>query len=227
VAALLGDVMRRLLRDVETYRLPLQPVRTGWTDTVARLTTQLAAMPVLVEGELLAEAGKLSVRRCVGWVALAGVEVLLSGVLALVLWRVGTGFLRGEYASAPMLLSAVTLIAALLLAGHLVANLCFPALRQRYRAALARRVDAAVDATWQQAQEVLRDHVEAVDRLAWQGHASLRTMDHIVQTLAWPVQDNCEVQRLFGDAVAPAAAPPLSAADPVTMPERRRGPQFE
>ena len=227
VVALLGDVTRRLLLDVETHRLPLQPVRAGWTDAVTRLTTQLAAMPVLVEGEILAEAGKPSVRRFVGLVALAGVEVLLSGVIALVLWRVGTGFLLGEYASAPLLLSAVTLIAALLLAGHIVANLCFPTLRQRFQAALARRVDAAVDAAWQQVQDMLRDHVEAVDRLARQGHALLRTMDHIVQSLAWPAQDNREVQRLFGDAVAPAAAPPLPAAAPVPVPECRRGPQFE
>jgi hypothetical protein len=226
VAALLDDVTRRLLRDVDAHRLPLQPVRAGWTDAVARLTTQLAALPMLVEGELVAEAGKPSLRRGVGWVALAGVEVLLSGVLAVVLWRVGTGFIRGEYASAPMLFSAVTLIAALLLVGHMIANLCFPALRQRFRVALARRVDAAVDATWQQAQGVLRDQVEAVDRLARQGHAALRTMDHIVQALAWPAQDNREVQRLFGDPVAPAAASPLPAA-PEAMPERRRGPHFE
>jgi hypothetical protein len=215
------------LLDVEAHRLPLQPVRAGWTDAVAQLTTQLASTPVLVEGELLAEAGKPSVRRFVGLVALTGVEVLLSGVLALVLWRVGTGFLRGEYASAPLLLSAVTLIAALLLAGHLVANLCFPALRQRFRAALGRRVDAAVAAAWQQAQDVLRAHVEAVDRLARQGHTALRTVDHIVQALVWPAQDNHEVQRLFGDAATPAAAPPLPAAAPVALPERRRGPHFE
>jgi hypothetical protein len=227
VAALLGNVTRRLLLDVETHRLPLQPVRAGWTEAVAWLTTQLAEMPMLVEGELLAEARKPSVRRCVGWVALTGVELLLSGVLALVLWRVGTGFIVGEYASAPLLLSAVTLIAALFLAGHLVANLCFPALQQRFRAALARRVDATVDAAWQQAQEVLRDHVEAVDRLARQGHAALRTMDHIVQALARPAQDNREVQRLFSDAVAPAAAPSRPAAAPVPVPECRRGPHFE
>ena len=40
VAALLGNVTRRLLLDVETHRLPLQPVRAGWTDAVARLTTR-------------------------------------------------------------------------------------------------------------------------------------------------------------------------------------------
>jgi hypothetical protein len=223
VVALLGNVTRRLLRDVEAHRLPLQPVRAGWTDVVARLTTQLAMMPGLVEGEVLAQAGKPSVRRFIGWVALAGIEVLLSGVLALVLWRVGTGFLVGEYMHAPMLLSAVTLIVALLLAGHMVANLCFPALRQRFRAALARRVDAVVDEVWQQAQEILRDHVDAIDRLARQGHVALRAIDRIVQTLAWPVQDSREVQRLFGDTVAS----PMSTIAPVPVPERQHGPHFE
>jgi hypothetical protein len=226
VVALLGDVTRRLLLDVETYRLPLQPVRAGWTDAVAQLTTHLAALPALVEGEIVAEAGKPSVRRGIGWVALAGVEVLLSGVLALVLWRVGTGFLLGEYASASMLLSAMTLVVALLLVGHMVARLCFPALRQRFRAALARCVDAAVDRAWQQAQDVLRDHVAAVDRVAQEGHALLRAMDHMVHALARPAQANREVPRLFGDPVVPAAAPPPTPA-PGPVPERRQGPHFD
>jgi hypothetical protein len=157
--------------------------------------------------------------------ALAGVEVLLSGVLVLVLWRVGTGFLLGEYANASMLLSAMTLVVALLLVGHMVVRLCFPARRQRFRAALARCVNAAVDMAWQQAQDVLRDHVVAVDRLAQEGHALLRAMDHIVHSLARPAQANREVQRLFGDLVVPAAPPPTPAPGPV--PERRQGPHFD
>lgn len=227
VAALLGSVTRRLLLDVEAHRLPLQPVRAGWVDAVALLTTQLTTMPGLVEGEILAAAGKPSVRRCVGLVALTGVEVLLSGVLALVLWRVGTGFVLGEYMPVAMLLSAVTLISALLLAGHMVANLCFPALRQRFRAVLARRVDAAVEAAWRQAQDALRDHVEAVDRLAQQGHTALRTIDQLVQALARPAHDHREVQRLFGDPVTPAAALPLPTATLLPGTEPRRRPQFE
>jgi hypothetical protein len=226
VVALLGDVTRRLLLDVETHRLPLQPVRAGWTDAVTQLTTHLAAMPALVEGQVVAEAGKPSVRRGIGWMALAGAEVLLTGVLALVLWRVGTGFLLGEYANASMLLSAMTLVVALLLVGHMVARLCFPALRQRFRAALARRVNAAVDMAWQQAHEVLRDHVAAVDRVAQEGHALLRAMDHIVHSLARPAQANREVQRLFGDPGVPAAAPLLIPA-PGPVPERRKGPHFD
>ena len=124
-----------------------------------------------------------------------------------------------------MLLSAMTLVVALLLGGHMVARLCFPALRQRFRAALARCVDAAVDMAWQQAQDVLRDHVAAVDRLAQEGHAWLRAMDHIVHSLARPAQTNSEVQRLFGDPVVSAAAPPTPAPGPV--PEHRQGPHFD
>jgi energy-coupling factor transporter ATP-binding protein EcfA2 len=123
VAARLHDVTGRLLRDVETRRLPLQPLRAGWTDAAALLATQLASLPGQVEGELLAAAAKPSLRRGVGWVSLAIVELLLSGELGLVLWRVGMGFILGEYAGAPMLLSAATLGAVLLLAGHLIANL--------------------------------------------------------------------------------------------------------
>jgi hypothetical protein len=227
VAVLLRDVTGRLLRDVETHRLPLQPVRAGWTDAAVLLAMQLASMPGHVEGELLAEAVKPSLRRYVGLASLAVVEMLLSGVLVLVLWRVGTGFILGEYAGAPMLLSAATLSAALLLAGHLIANLFFPTLRNRFRAALARRADSAVDTAWQHAQGVLQDHVESVGRLAKQGHELLRTIDHIVQSLARSAEDDREVQRLFGDAVVPAMIPSLPAAPSVSMPERRRVPHFD
>jgi hypothetical protein len=227
VAALLHDVTGRLLRDVETRRLPLQPIRAGWTDAATLLATQLASLPGQVEGELLAAAVKPSLRRGVGWLSLAIVELLLSGVLVLVLWRVGMGFILGEYAGAPMLLSAATLVAALLLAGHLIANLFFPTLRNRFRVVLAQRADNAVDTAWQQVHGVLQDHVESVGRLAQQGHESLRTIDHIVQSLIWSAEDDSEVQRLFGDEAVPAMQPPLPATTPVSTAERRRAPQFD
>src|SRR4030095_14841258 len=192
VAALLHDVTERLLRDVETRRLPLHPIRVGWTDAVALLATQLTSLPGQVEGELLAAAVKPSLRRGVGWLSLAIVELLLSGVLVLVLWRVGMGFILGEYAGAPLLLSAATLGAALLLAGLLLAKLLFCTLRDLSRVVLAQRADNAVDTAWQHAQSVLQDHVESVGRLAQQGHESLRTIDHIVQSLARSPEDDHE-----------------------------------
>ena len=227
MAALLRDITGRLLRDVETRRLPLQPVRAGWTDAAALLAMQLASLPEHVEGELLAAVVKPSLRRYAGLASLAIVEILLAGVLVLVLWRVGTGFILGEYAGAPMLLSAATLSAALLLTGHFIGNLFFPTLRNRFRATLARRADSAVDTAWQHAQGVLQDHVESVGRLAQQGHKALRTIDQIVQSLARSAENDREVQRLFGDEVASARLPPPPAALPLPMPERRRVPQFD
>src|SRR5207245_6395724 len=118
----LGDVTGRLLCDVEAHGLPLEPVRAGWTEAVALLARQLAPMPTHVDGELLVEVEKPSVRRSAGVVVLAGIEVLLSAVLARLLWYVGERFIAGEGVSASMPLSAVTLVAVLLFAGHTVAN---------------------------------------------------------------------------------------------------------
>ena len=105
--------------------------------------------------------------------------------------------------------------------------MCFPSLRQRFRTVLARRVDAASTAAWQQAQGALWDHVEAVDRLAQQGYEALHTIDQLVQALARPAPDNREVQRLFGDPMTPAAALPLPATTPRPGPEPRRRPPCE
>src|SRR5262249_8193390 len=149
-----------------------------------------------------------SLRRFTGLASLAVVEMLLSGVLVLVLWRVGTGFVLGEYAGAPLLLSATTLSTALLLAGHMLANLFFPSLRERFRMVLARRAEVVIDTAWEHVQHVLRDHVEAIGQLAQQGRESLSTIDRIMQALVRSAQDDREVQHLFGDAAVPAIAHP-------------------
>jgi hypothetical protein len=184
-------------------------------------------MPAHVEGDLLAEAVKPSVRRFAGVVTLTIVEVLLSVELVLLFWRVGKSFVLGEYVSGPMLLNAAALIAALILTGHMVANLFFPSLRDRFRREFARRSEATVDAAWQRAEFVLRDHVDSADRLAQQGRGLLQTIGEIVQSLARPAEDDRELQRLFGDEAAPAAAPCLPTEAPAPMPERRRVPKFD
>ena len=90
---------------------------------------------------------------------------------------------------------------------------------------LAQRANNAVDTAWQHAHGVLQDHVESIGRLAQQGVESLRTIDHIVQSLIRSTEDDSEVQRLFGDETVPAMQPPLPATTPVPMAERRRTPR--
>ncbi|MHB1426927.1 MAG: GTPase domain-containing protein [Gemmataceae bacterium] len=224
---LLGNITGRLLLDVETRRLPLAPVRAGWKEAPNALATELIPMPARVEEDLLAEAMKPSVRRVTGLAALHIVELLLGAVLVLSLWRVGKGFFLGEYANGLMLLSTIALIAALVFLGHMVANLCFPTLRDRFRTELARRTERAVESAWQHAEFVLRDHVESISRLAQQGHELLHTLDKIIQCLGRSADGEHEMGRLFGDeeSLSPTNSHPLESRR--NAPECRHVPKFE
>jgi hypothetical protein len=226
VAALFHEITGKLLLDVETRGLPLQPVRSGWKDTGARLTTQLSLLPVHVEGDLLADVSKRSVRRLVGVACLSVIEVALGIVLLLTFWRMGKGFLLGEYLSGPIqMFNAASLIVSLLFAGHVIANLFFPSLRDRFSKELGRRTELTVEATWQKAQDVLQEHVDAIDRLAQQGGELLQGIDHSIQSLTHPLGDDRELQRLFGDEAALTKAPSPDALVPIS--NQGKIPKFE
>lgn len=214
-AEVLADTTRALLFSPDAHRLPIGPVKTAWSAAVTRLAADLNPLPARVEAELLADATRRSARRTAGWVALIVIELMLAAVVLTLLWRVGKGFFLAEYANAPMLASAATLTIALLLAGHVIANLFFPPLRARFQAELAKRTDAAVDDSWRKAQAALRDHVAAVARLAREGREVLRAIDGIVQSFAQPVEEDAEVQRLFGQE-SPTTQPPTSQRSPAT-----------
>src|SRR5262249_55479382 len=130
-AELLGDTTQSRLLDVETRRIPLAPVRAEWAKAGPLLASQLALMPSQVDGDVLVEASRPSLRRFTGVAILLMIEVLIGLVVGLFCWRVGVGFVAGEYAGWPLVLSALSLIAALLAAGHVAANLFFPSLRER------------------------------------------------------------------------------------------------
>jgi hypothetical protein len=115
----------------------------------------------------------------------------------------GKGFLLGEYLSGPIqMFNAASLIVSLLFAGHVLANIFFPSLRNRFAKELERRTELTVEAAWQKAQDVLQEHVDAVDRLAQQGGELLQNIDRSIQSLTHPLGDDRELQRLFGDEAA-------------------------
>lgn len=228
VAALFHEVTGKLLLDVETRGLPLQPVRSGWKETGARLTTQLSLLPVHVEGDLLADVSQRSLRRFVGIACLGVIEIALGIVLLLTFWRMGKGFLLGEYVSGPVhMFNAVSLIVSLLFAGHVIANVFFPSLRNRFAKELGRRTELTVEVAWQKALNVLQEHVEAVDRLAQRGGELLQGIDHNIQSLTKPPGDDRELQRLFGDGatLTNAASPPPDALGPIS--DQGKIPKFE
>lgn len=228
VAELFQEVTGKLLLDVETRGLPLQPVRSGWKDIGTRLSTQLSLLPVHVEGDLLAEVSKRSVRRFVGMTCLSVIEIALGIILLLTFWRMGKGFLLGEYLSGPIqMFNAASLIVSLLFVGHIIANLFFPSLRNRFAKELGRRTELTAETAWQTAQSVLQEHVDAVDRLARQGGELLQSIDHSIQSLAYPLEDDRELQRLFGADTAPTGT--ASASPDVSVPDSDQGdiPKFE
>ena len=200
VAQLFSEVTTRLLLDVETRRLPLQPVRSGWNAAGPSLAAQLSLLPLHVEGDLVADVTQSSVRRFVGLACLDVVEILLGVVLALTFWRMGTGFLFGEYLSGPLqMFNAASLICTLIFTGHIIANLFFPSLRSRFAKELARRTESMVAATWRNAQSLLKEHIDAVDRLAQRGRELLQVIDQQIQSLTSQAGDESELQRLFGN----------------------------
>ena len=228
ITSLFHEVTGKLLLDVETRGLPLQPVRSGWKDTGARLTTQLSVLPVHVEGDLLAHVSKRSARRLMGVACLSVIEIALGIVFFLTFWRMGKGFLLGEYLSGPVqMFNAASLIVSLFFAGHVIANIFFPSLRNRFARELGRRTELTVEATWQKAQDVLQEHVDAVDRLVQQGSELLQDIDHNIQLLTQPLGNDRELQRLFGDGamLTRTASPPPDALAPIS--DQGKIPKFE
>jgi hypothetical protein len=223
----LEDVTNRLLLDPEARGLSLEPVRAAWKKTAKHLASQLVHLPTEVDGEILAEAIRWSLRRFTGLVSLVVVELLLCGVLGLFVWRVGRGYISAEYAGSQLLLSALVLLVALILAGHLVANIFFPSLRERFRVRLTARADRAVDTAWEAAQTALREHVQAIGHLANRGSESLRMIDQIVQSLARSATDDADVQRLFGEGSATSPAASLKVDAVRAEPDRQRVPKLE
>jgi hypothetical protein len=224
---LLGEVLESRLLDVETRRIPLGPVRAEWTKAGPLLAGQLALLPSQVDGDVLVEASRPSLRRFTGMAMLLIVELLIGLVLGLFCWRVSAGFVVGDYAGWPLVLSALSLIAVLLAAGHVAANVFFPSLRERFRGEVSRRAQTAVDTAWESARSALREHVKTVDCLAQEGRESVGGIDRIVQSLALPATSDADVSRLFGATSVPFAATPIDGEAKVPIGGRNRVPKFE
>jgi len=146
----------------------------------------------------LASGTALSFRRVVGIAALLLLEVLIGAVLATALWRVGKGFVSEEYVSLSLLYNTAALVVLLILGGHVLANLFFPSLRRRFQIELMRRLDALIDETGQSMERALRQHIEAINRLAERGRQIQDAIDKEVQKLKQPA-DTAAIDALFAD----------------------------
>jgi energy-coupling factor transporter ATP-binding protein EcfA2 len=221
-----------LARDAEAAHLPLGPVGAAWTAEARRLGQRLAPLPVEVEADLAANALRPSLRRWAGTALLFTVEALLFLVLLIALWRIGSGFVLGNYLPAALLLNALALIVALILIGQLVASFFFPALRERLRRVVATRAESLIDEAWRRAQGALAEQLDTAARLTRQGHELLEDIEGVIRSLVRRDEAEADgVERLFGEG-APSMADREPAgvteeSDPATSRPARRPPKFD
>ena len=204
-AALFARVTGALAEVAAADRLPVGPVAAGWVAESRALSERLAVLPAEVEAELASALLRQSLRRGIGIGVLYAIEVLLELVLLLAVWRLGSGFLSGDYASSGLLLNTAALLIVLLLLGNVAANLLFGPLQERLRQTAAKHAETVVAAHWERAAMLLEEQIEATDRLAQEGGGLIAEIDRIVQSLAPVQRADGDVARLFGEKTTGAA----------------------
>jgi 50S ribosome-binding GTPase len=228
---LLAKLTTLLARDADAKRFPLGPAREEWAITARGLGADLAVLPSAVAAELTARSLRPSVRRVMGTAALFAIEALLTLVLGTTLWRIGSGFVRGDYVSAPLLLNALALIVVLLLIGQMAANIFFPPLQERLRRVVSQRADASVDIAWQRVRDAVAEQVAIAATLAQDGRDLLTGIGEITQTrAAYGGAAETDVRRLFGDGAPDANQRGLidhASADDAARRFRLRSPKFD
>ncbi|MBV9859167.1 MAG: 50S ribosome-binding GTPase [Alphaproteobacteria bacterium] len=205
-AMLLQQATRDLVTAAEAGRLVLGPVAAAWEEEVARLRRNLGRLPDETAAELSGAALRLSLRRLTGVAALYAVECLIAVVLLLALWRVGAGFVSGDYASLGLLVNTVALLFFLLLLGQFAGNLFFPPWQDRFRRLLAHQAEERIGAAFARGAELLHQQLDATDRLAAEGRGLLSDIDALVGADMPALTPADDIARLF-PATQPAAAP--------------------
>jgi len=169
-------------------------------------------LPLDVAAELAAQADRPTFRRLAGITSIYTVEALIVVILITAVGRIGLDFVEGHYEPAGLFVTVVELVSILLIIGYITASLFFPPLRQRLRRTVAQRARSLVTATVKRAQGALREHVEAVDRLAREGRDLLLLIDQTVLGLAAEASDKASVNQLFGQT------PQFTIGQETTMP---------
>jgi energy-coupling factor transporter ATP-binding protein EcfA2 len=195
---LLKDTVEQIISDASGARLALAALRVPWTEEVAQLERQLAVLPLDVAAELATQADRPTFRRLAGIISVYMVESLIVVILITAVGRIGLDFVEGHYEPTGLFVTTVELVSILLVIGCTIASLFFPPQRQRLRRTIAQRARSLIKASVERAQGALRDHVEAVDRLAREGRDLLLLIDPTVRGLAAEASDKASDNQLFG-----------------------------
>lgn len=230
--AILADTARQVISDASAARMALGPVGAAWIAETSRLGPWLATVPLEVAAELTARANRPTLRRFAGIAWVYAVEGLIMLALLVALGRAGIDFVRGTYAPGGLFGTVAMLVFMLVIIGQSVAAMFFPPLRLRMRRAMAQRARSLVKTAAERMRSALRDHVEAVDRLAREGQTLLYQIDQAMIALITENGDASSVDRLFGGPrpqqrlLAAATSLPIRTGSSNNEPARRR-PSFD
>jgi energy-coupling factor transporter ATP-binding protein EcfA2 len=197
-ATVLAETAGQVVREASAAHMALGPVGAAWIAEISRLEHQLARLPLDVATELVAEASRPTLRRLAGVTSVYAIEGLIVLVLLIAAGRVGIDFVVGSYASKGLFVTVLELVSILVVIGHIAATMFFSPLRQRARRNVAQRAKSLVKDAMERVRGALREHVEAVDRLAREGRDLLLLIDGAVIALVTETGDGAGVSRLFG-----------------------------
>jgi GTPase SAR1 family protein len=213
--ATLSEMTAQIGSDATVARIALGAVSSSWIAEVLQLEHQLALLPLDVTTELVADAGRPTLRRLTGIASIYATEGLIVLVLLIAIGRTGLDFVAGTYAPVGLFFTALELISSLVILGHIAGNAFFPPLRQRLRRVVAQRARSLVKAAMERAKTILMEHVETVERLAREGCELLYLIDHTMVLFTTESGDQADINHLFGQP------PPQQGLDQETpAPER-------
>jgi hypothetical protein len=126
------------------HGVPLPWLSEQWRALAGAIPARLAASVDQVAMVLLERPfGRM--RAALGRVIMVVLDLLLSAFLGLVVWRLGTAFVAGDYLGVGFVAHVLALFGCLVFLGYGAVSWCFPRPEQRFRRQLEARFGAAWD----------------------------------------------------------------------------------
>jgi hypothetical protein len=147
-----------------------------WRALVVTVPARLGAVVDQVATAVLARPfGR--VRAVLGRMVLAGMELLLSAFLGLVVWRLGTAFVVADYLGVGFVAHTMALFGCLIFLGYVALSWCFPRPAHRFRRQLESQLSAAWDSLVDEIARRVADFLAEITQLHRQGQQIMQALN--------------------------------------------------
>ena len=212
----LGLVPDRLVRLMEErlvalelqarqHGVPLPWLSEQWRALVGAVPARLAA-PVEQVAIVLLDRPFGRVRAVLGRVVIVVLELLLSAFLGLVVWRLGTTFVVGDYLGVGFVAHVLALFGCLVFLGYGAVSWCFPRPEQRFRRQLESRLGATWDGLVGELARLSADFLAEIKQLHRQGQQIVQALNAEIRAYGpelpdLPAAHDPDTVRLFAQPV--------------------------